>query len=94
LKIENQKQLRQLIKLCRDTGVLSISVDGITLELGSISVAPKQARRRSSATVVETSDGTQDVSDLIDMPDELTQEQLLMWSSASGGQTVTPGEGQ
>jgi hypothetical protein len=84
LKIENQKDLAKLIKLCRDTGVSSINVDGIDLVLGPAPMkAKRQVRLKAASNPVDATTGIE-LPDMIET-DELTPEQLLNWSSAPGG---------
>lgn len=66
MKIESLKDLEAIIKLCRKTGVASIEVNGIKLELGA--EAPKRLKSERSSDPITTQ--------------EYTPEQLLMWSSA------------
>jgi hypothetical protein len=46
MKIDSLKQLEQLIKLCRKTGVVEIKADNIDLKLG---ITPYKARRRAQS---------------------------------------------
>jgi hypothetical protein len=80
LKIENIKELRAVIKLCRELGVDSIEVDSIKLQLGSKPI--KATSTRQSPVYRPTTDGTMDVPEIVDMPDELTDEQMMFYSSA------------
>jgi hypothetical protein len=73
LKIESLKDLKAVIKLCRSTGVDSITVDGVELKLGSEPEKPVKKVKRTAEI--------ESIPDFIDMPDELTPEQLLYYSS-------------
>lgn len=42
MKLENIKQIEQLVKLCRKTGVSKITVDGVTIELGEAPVTKQE----------------------------------------------------
>lgn len=90
MKIENLKQLKELIHLCQKTGVKEISVDGITMSIGD---APVKQRKSSIKTkTIYGPSGAVDVPlselpDVIDTPDTLTDEQLLFYSA-----DATPGE--
>jgi hypothetical protein len=81
MKIDSLKDLKKLIDLCQKNGVEAIEVDGVKMNLRPVAKAPITRRRRRTETAVEqTTDGTLDVADVIDMPDELTDEQLLFFS--------------
>lgn len=79
MKIENLTQLKDLIKLCRKLGIDAIEVGEIKIGFGQVPTVQKNARKNTQKhpRATETSDGTADV---VDMPDELTSEQLLIWS--------------
>lgn len=79
VKIDTLKDLQKLIQLCQKTGVEAIKIDGIEMAIKPLSTVKRAARRLKTQAV--TTDGTQDVSDLVDMPDELTPEQLLFYSA-------------
>ncbi len=66
MKIESLEQLEAVVKFCRKQGISSIEVDGVKL---AISEQPKRTRK------------SKEVQDEIETPDELTPEQLLMWSA-------------
>lgn len=102
MKINDIKHLEQVIKLCRKQGVSTIEVDGIKLTLAPI-VKPKQTFQapdisndfpEAQLQVPKYTGVTPDVNDkitneteAIDMPDELTEDQLLNWSSAPSNNT-------
>lgn len=81
MKIESLKDLKALIKFCRKSGIKSIEVDGVKLDLGDEPQTPKQAKQLSNSELQP--DETQE--------DELTYEQMLFWS-AQGQTTETVGE--
>ena len=81
MTINSLKELDKLIQLCRRRGVESIRVDGIEFHLGQEPTTQKRIRKTSANNQVNTAG---DVS-TIDTPDELTPEQLLMWSAGAGG---------
>lgn len=85
MKIENLKQLQQLIAVMRKSGVGSIKVDGIELELGS---APAVAERKPKMAAPSTEPSVFDpgailvpvsIKDSVEV-EQLTEEQMLMWS--------------
>lgn len=97
MKIDSLRQLKELMKLCQSHGVENIEVDGIKMEIRQLPKAVKRSNKplpvpimtgvedariptpnlyRSPWKTVEVP------TDLIDTPDELTEEQLLNWSSA------------
>ena len=77
MKINDIKDLKKVIQLCRQTGVDIIKVDGVELVLGSAPRQPIKARNSS----IETFSSAIGPDTPIETPDELTPEQLLMWSS-------------
>lgn len=86
MKIENLKQLRQLIDLCQKTGVNTIKVDGIELELGA-PPATTSSKHIAATSHDETSvfdPGAilvpASIQDQIDS-ETLTEEQMLFYSS-------------
>ena len=82
MTIKDQKDLAKLIALCRKTGVQSIRVDNIEFHLGErpqiLSSSPRAALPKASPT----SSGP----DIIES-DEMTEDQLLMWSVNETGDT-------
>lgn len=46
MKVESIKQLEQVIKLCRKTGVNSIEIDGVKLMLGEAPAKPGVAETK------------------------------------------------
>lgn len=88
MTIDNLKQLQKLIALCQKTGVLSIKVDGIELQLSSMPT--KQPKRQAYVPAAPEADikvpkfngydlGAQ-APDLIDT-EELSDEQLMFYSA-------------
>jgi hypothetical protein len=77
MTISTLKDLEKLIKLCRRTGVDSITVDGVILNLGEEPIIEK----RHKSVLSENPHTGSSVADFIDAPDELTPEQLLYYSS-------------
>lgn len=77
MKIDNFKDLEKLVRLMRKTGIDIAKVDGVELVLGS---TPQQPIKRSNSPV-ETFPGVVGPDTPIETPDELTPEQLLMWST-------------
>lgn len=89
MQIDSLKDLEKLVKLMRRTGIDKIKVDGIELELSSLPTTT-----RKTTKVVGTpedmvfADGIGPNThiprpDNIQMPDELTPEQQLFYSSDS-----------
>lgn len=79
MKIDNLQELKKLIKLCRETGVDIIKVDGIELVLGA-SPAPATKIKKSEVTTATYAPGGITADTQI-ITDELTPEQLLFYSS-------------
>lgn len=71
MKIENLEQLKELVHVCRKSGVQAIEVDGIKL---SLTQPPKRTRNKNVVTNESSS---------IDTPDALSEEDLLFWSASS-----------
>ena len=88
MKIENIKELQKVIQLCRKQGIESFEIGDIKFTLGSL---PKEEVLRdvandfpeASLKVPEFSPTSK--PDTI-KTDELTPEQLLMWSAVSNEQ--------
>lgn len=93
MKIENLKVLQQVIKLCRKEGVSTIEIDNVKLTL-----QPQTSKTRIQAPdiandfpearlqVPKFTGFTPSEDDKI-VTDELTEEQLLNWSSAPSNNT-------
>lgn len=83
MKIDSLKELKALIKLCRQLGVDAIEVDNVKFGLGPEPVTYKPYTATQQAAF--TTDGTPDLPN-IKTPDALTEEQMLMWSAQSNEQ--------
>ena len=85
------KELSALIKLCRTQGVTSIKMEGIELILGDPPQKQVRApRKRIAQSPVLSPGGITDETRIL--TDELSTEQMLMWSSAPGGIETGPGQ--
>ncbi len=73
MKVDTLKDLEKLVKLCRKTGVETITVDGITIELGDVPESKSLTRNAAPTT------------DKIQIEPTYTEEELLTWSSAPHG---------
>lgn len=85
MTVKDLKDLEKVIKLCRRMGIEAIEVDNVKLNLGP---APKPVTQHSVASdfpeasmKIPQYTATSGDPDAI-TSDELTPEQLLMWSSA------------
>ncbi len=78
MKIETLQDLKKVIKLCRETGVNTITVDGIVIELGLEPTKETKSVRASSINTFAPGGITEDVKIVTE---ELTDEQRLFWSS-------------
>lgn len=91
MKIENLKQLKELIQLCQKSGVKTIEIDGIVMSLGDAPVKERKAKSTKTRTIYGPAGAVEipveALPDVIDTPDALTDEQLLFYSS-----DATPGE--
>lgn len=84
MKIDSLKDLEKLVKLCRKVGIDAIKIDNIEFALAH---QPTKLKATTIAPAAYAPGGiTEDTR--IDMPDELTQEQLLMWSAGGGTSEV------
>jgi len=88
MKIESLKDLEKVIKLCRKNGIETFKIDGIEFKLGSL---PVEDRQTASPTympgdigVTYTPGGV--TADTKIVTEELSDEQMLFWSAAAGGQ--------
>jgi len=93
MQIDSLSTLRKVIKLCRENGVTSISIDGITMSIALTSnkTIPKESSifdnlelpPEASMAVPQYTDSTyqqQIQPDKIET-ETLTEEQMLMWSA-------------
>lgn len=69
MKIENQKELESLLKLCRRQGVRSIEIDGIKMLIEPLE--QEKPQQQSGSVPLAALPG-------------LTDEDILLWSSNSG----------
>jgi len=83
MTIDNQKDLRKLMQLCREMGCLEISVDNIVLKMDGSAPEPKKPKTTAKSIFSETSESIDEHTTI--QTDTLTEEQLLNWSSAPGG---------
>lgn len=75
MKIETISDLKECIQACRKLGVERIKIGDVEFHLGS---PPVKAKRQPKGLQKQLNVISE--SDKIDMPDELTEEQLLAWS--------------
>lgn len=86
MKIESIKDLDKVIALCRKRGIRAIKIDNIEFQLDD--AAPKATRHvDTTPTIPAYAPGGITADTKIDMPDELTPEQLLNWSV--GGEVMS-----
>ncbi len=95
MKIDSLKQLEQVIKLCRKTGITDIKIDGVELHLGAVTQnrqkTTKVSYNRQNDPILPTitpytpggvTEQTAIVSEIADIDsDELTDEQKMFWSA-------------
>jgi len=70
MKVESFKDLSRILALCRKHGVSEMTIDGVSFKLTD--VVPVKTRRAKLSTAN---------ADAVDMPDQLTEEQLMFGSS-------------
>ncbi len=86
MQIDDLKELKKLIQLCRLMGVEAIEVAGIKMNLGPTPVIQKVTKAKTSSKTVEetTSYPPNGITAEMQIPnDSLTEEQLLYYSSQS-----------
>jgi hypothetical protein len=76
VKIDNLKELSKLMTLCRKQGVAAIEIDNIKFNLG-----PEPAPTKWVEAQIPTYTPGGITADTKIVTDELTPEQLLMWST-------------
>ena len=86
MKLENIKDLKQVIDLCRKTGVDIIKIDNIEIVLGAKTTTPVKPKRAAAidSYISETtkSFAPGGITEDLNIPtDGLTSEQLLFGSS-------------
>ena len=91
--IKNVKDLKKVIDLCRKTGVSDIEIAGIKMHIGPITdygasriktaveTFPEASVRVPAYSPVNVQETANAVMERIDMPDELSQEQLMFYSA-------------
>lgn len=78
MKIDNIKQLQKVIRLCKREGVEHIIVDGIEININLSYAAVKPKTGAKEIMPIYTPGGV--TQDLKIETDELSEEQLMMWS--------------
>lgn len=85
MDIKNLKDLKKLIQLCRTTGVEAIELGTLKMNLGPTPVIYKQYKTKPIEVTTQTTLG--EIDENVKIPtDQLTEEQLLMWSAQSNEQ--------
>lgn len=93
MKIENLKDLKNLLKVCQENGVDAIKIDGIEMSIRLQTKSTRPTRTPSEVfqptldeqikvPVPKAFQETEAAPD-IETPDELTPDQLLNWSSGA-----------
>lgn len=89
MAIENLKDLKKFLQLCRQQGVESIKFDGVEVYLGQQPTNSKPNRKVAAKSIVSaapTLPGVITEDTYIDTPDALTDEQKLFWSATDNQQ--------
>lgn len=86
MKIENTKDLKKLIQLCRQLGVEAIEVGGVKMNLGPAPVIIKQERKNykelAESIINQPTYTPGGITEDTQIPtDSLTEEQMLFYSS-------------
>ncbi len=82
MTIDNYKDLKRLMQLCREMGCLEFKIDNVEFKLDGTGPTPKQVK--STNKIITGLEAIQEET-RISTPHALTEEQLLNWSSAPGG---------
>lgn len=91
MKIDSLKELQKIIALCRKTGVQSIKIDGIELQLGSVPTAQKSSKSKQTIdysrdfpeSQVQVPQYQATEPEDISPEEQLSEEQLMFYSSSS-----------
>jgi hypothetical protein len=98
--VKDLKDLQKIIQLCRKTGVESIKIDNVEFHLGALPKATKRNKNidleafpESNIKIPQFTPVTTEETSTTDViaTDELTDEQLLMWS-AQDSSNQPPGQ--
>jgi len=81
MKIDNIKDLKAVIKLCRTEGVEIIKVDGVELVLGKVTETAKRNVAQFTMPKDILEEAKIEVTPMNIPTDELTEEQLLYGSA-------------
>ena len=82
MTIKDLKDLKQIIDLCRKTGVQSIKVDNIEMHLGPEPIKYAKTTQKRTKTTADFIPGVI-TEDTQITTDELTAEQLLFYSATN-----------
>lgn len=80
-------ELEKLLAVCRKNGVSSVKIDNVEFHIHPDHLSPPKAKKATKAntTVPTYTPGGITVDTKIDMPDELTPEQLMFYSAQGHG---------
>jgi hypothetical protein len=95
MQVNSLKELEKILKLCRKNGVQVMKVDGVEFVLGEVTDKPRKRyidTREVTSQIdlnafpeadlkIPAFSPPPPVADQVDMPDELTDEQKLFYSS-------------
>lgn len=84
MNISSLKDLEKLIKLCRQTGIEAIEVDGIKINLGPTPTIIKRIRQKNKTESTIAPGGI--TEDVMVPATTLTEEQLLFYSAGNDNQ--------
>lgn len=79
--IKDLKDLKKILKLCRSEGIAVIKIGDIEVHLGPEPLKKAQTSPNASVSPYSYPPNAITEDTRIELPDELTEEQLLMWSS-------------
>lgn len=95
MKIENLKELQKVIQACRKLGVQSIKIDNVEFHLGSLPSVRKTTDYSADfpEASIKIPKFTGEISAIDPIAtEELTPEQLMMWSAKSDTGEVSEGQ--
>lgn len=87
MKLDSLKDLKQLFKLCQEMGIEKFEIGGLKLELGPMPTKKQYTKKADKGHFSQSQFSPYiPTEDTRIQTDDLTEEQLLMWSVTSENQ--------
>jgi hypothetical protein len=86
MQVKDINDLEKIIKLCRKTGIESIKIDNIELKLGEVPQKDTQILPKRTINTTTYAPGGITEDSKIDVPEQLTEEQMMFYSVLSQDQ--------